>query len=158
MSGLQDLTSMCFTQMTGLKKPGLSVYEEFRFCETCLLSRHMGVRSSRLAISVFVHWDWSGKSITETDLDFTFQVWLVSTKIIKNGINLLTNRDVVWKNQATCPRPKAEDRQPGFFQTMSRLVNRFNILYDFSGHKPDLEGKIQICFRYGFDRPVLSVL
>ena len=26
------------------------------------------------------------------------------------GINLLTNRDVVWKNQATCPRPKAEDR------------------------------------------------
>ena len=45
-----------------------------------------------------------------------------------------------------------------FFQTMSRLVNRFNILYDFSGHKPDLEGKIQICFRYGFDRPVLSVL
>ena len=38
------------------------------------------------------------------------------------------------------------------------IVNRFNILYDFSGHKPDLEGKIQICFRYGFDRPVLSVL
>ena len=34
----------------------------------------------------------------------------------------------------------------------------FFILYDFSGHKPDLEGKIQICFRYGFDRPVLSVL
>ena len=33
---------------------------------------YMGVRSSRLAISVFVHWDWSGKSITETDLDFTF--------------------------------------------------------------------------------------
>ena len=28
------------------------------------------------------------------------------------------------------------------------------ILYDFSGHKPDLEGKIQICFRYGFSRPV----
>ena len=28
----------------------------------------------------------------------------------KSGINLLTNRDVVWKNQATCPRPKAEDR------------------------------------------------
>ena len=72
MSGLQDLTSMRFTQMAGLKKPGLSVYGEFRFCETCLLSRHMGVRSSRLAISVFVHWDWSGKSITETDLDFTF--------------------------------------------------------------------------------------
>ena len=23
-------------------------------------------------------------------------------------------------------------------------------LYDFSGHKPDLEGKIQICPRYGF--------
>ena len=35
---------------------------------------------------------------------------------------------------------------------------RIAILYDFSGHKPDLEGKIQICFRYGFDRPVLSVL
>ena len=29
------------------------------------------------------------------------------------------------------------------------------ILYDFSGHKPDLEGKIQICFRHGFSRPVL---
>ena len=28
----------------------------------------------------------------------------------ESGINLLTNRDVVWKNQATCPRPKAEDR------------------------------------------------
>ena len=28
----------------------------------------------------------------------------------RSGINLLTNRDVVWKNQATCPRPKAEDR------------------------------------------------
>ena len=28
----------------------------------------------------------------------------------ETGINLLTNRDVVWKNQATCPRPKAEDR------------------------------------------------
>ena len=28
------------------------------------------------------------------------------------------------------------------------------ILYDFSGHKPDLEGKIQICFSYGFSRPV----
>ena len=28
------------------------------------------------------------------------------------------------------------------------------ILYDFSGHKPDLEGKIQICFRNGFSRPV----
>ena len=28
------------------------------------------------------------------------------------------------------------------------------IFYDFSGHKPDLEGKIQICFRYGFSRPV----
>ena len=27
------------------------------------------------------------------------------------------------------------------------------ILYDFSGHKPDLEGEIQICFRYGFSRP-----
>ena len=42
MSGLLDLSSMCFTQMTGLKKPGLSVYGEFRFRETCLLSRHMG--------------------------------------------------------------------------------------------------------------------
>ena len=72
MSGLLDLSFMCFTQMTGLKKPGLSVYREFRFCETCLLSRHMGVRFSRLAVSVFVHCDWSGKSITETDLDFTF--------------------------------------------------------------------------------------
>ena len=30
----------------------------------------------------------------------------------------------------------------------------YAILYDFSGHKPDLEGKIQICFRYGFSRPV----
>ena len=30
------------------------------------------------------------------------------------------------------------------------------ILYDFSGHKPDLEGKIQIFFRYGFPRPVLG--
>ena len=49
----------------------------------------MGVRSSRLAISVFVHWDWSGKSITETELDFTFEVWLVSTKIIKNGKSLV---------------------------------------------------------------------
>ena len=72
MSGLLDLSSMCFTQMTGLKKPGLSVHGEFRFRETCLLSRHMGIRSSRLAISVFVHCGWSGKSITETDLDFTF--------------------------------------------------------------------------------------
>ena len=28
------------------------------------------------------------------------------------------------------------------------------ILYDFSGHKPDLEGEIQIWFRYGFpDQP-----
>ena len=72
MSGLLDLSSMCFTQMTGLIKPGFSVYGEFRFCETCLLSRLMGVRSSRLVSSVFVHWDWSGKSITETDLDFTF--------------------------------------------------------------------------------------
>ena len=27
------------------------------------------------------------------------------------------------------------------------------ILYDFSGHKPDLEGEVQICFRYGFSRP-----
>ena len=35
MSGLLDLTSMCFTQMTGLKKPGLSVFGEFRFRETC---------------------------------------------------------------------------------------------------------------------------
>ena len=25
-----------------------------------------------------------------------------------------------------------------------------DILHDFSGHKPDLEGKIQICFRCGF--------
>ena len=72
MPVLLDLVSMCFTQMTCLDKPGLSVYGEFRFCETCPVSRHMGVRSSRLAISVFVHWDWSGKSITETDLDFTF--------------------------------------------------------------------------------------
>ena len=31
--------------------------------------------------------------------------------------------------------------------------NSLNILYDFSGHKPDLEGEIQICFRYGFSRP-----
>ena len=30
------------------------------------------------------------------------------------------------------------------------LWTSFGILYDFSGHKPDLEGKIQICFRYGF--------
>ena len=30
----------------------------------------------------------------------------------------------------------------------------FDILYDFSGHKLDLEGKIQICLRYGFSRPV----
>jgi len=72
MVGLLDLTSIYFTQMAGPKKPGLSVYGEFRFRETCFLSRRMGVRSSRLAISVFVHWDWSGKSITETDLDFTF--------------------------------------------------------------------------------------
>ena len=36
-----------------------------------------------------VHWDWSGKSISETDLDFTFLVWLVSTKIIKNDLTLL---------------------------------------------------------------------
>ena len=36
---------------------------------------------------------------------------LVETvETVKTGINLLTNRDVVWKNQATCPRPKAEDR------------------------------------------------
>ena len=28
----------------------------------------------------------------------------------ETGINLLTNRDMVLKNQATCPRPKAEDR------------------------------------------------
>jgi hypothetical protein len=57
MLGLLDLTSIYFTQMAGLKKPGLSVYREFRFCETCFLSRRMVVRSSRLAISVFVHWD-----------------------------------------------------------------------------------------------------
>ena len=42
MSGLSDLSSMCYTQMTGLKKPGLLVYGDFRFCETCLLSRHIG--------------------------------------------------------------------------------------------------------------------
>ena len=76
MSGLLDLTSMCFTQMASLEKPGLPVYGEFRFYETCLLSRHMEVRSSRLVlqvvVSVFVHTDWSGKSISETDLDFTF--------------------------------------------------------------------------------------
>ena len=76
MSGLLDLTSMCFTQMASLEKPGLPVYGEFRFSETCLLSRHMEVRSSRLVlqvvVSVFVHSDWSGKSISETDLDFTF--------------------------------------------------------------------------------------
>ena len=65
----------------------------------------------------------------------------------RTGINQLTNLDMFGLGQVAW-----------FFQTMSRLVNRFNILYDFSGHKPDLEGKIQICFRYGFDRPVLSVL
>ena len=56
MAGLQDLTSMCFTQEAGLKKSGLSVKRKFRFSETCLLSRrrHMEVRSSRLAFSVFV--------------------------------------------------------------------------------------------------------
>ena len=47
MSGLLDLTSMYFTQMAGLKKPGLSVWRECRFSDTCLLSRHMVVRSSR---------------------------------------------------------------------------------------------------------------
>ena len=30
------------------------------------------------------------------------------------GINLLTNRDVVWKNQATCPRPKGSSENSGF--------------------------------------------
>ena len=68
MSSLLDLTSMC-TQMASLEKPGLPVYGEFRFSETCLLSRHMGVRSSRLVVSVFVHSDWSGKTISETDLE-----------------------------------------------------------------------------------------
>ena len=29
----------------------------------------MGVRSSRLVVSVFVHSDWSGKTISETDLE-----------------------------------------------------------------------------------------
>ena len=33
-----------------------------------------------------------------------------TVETVETGINLLTNRDVVWKNQATCPRPKAEDR------------------------------------------------
>ena len=46
----------------------------------------MEIRSSRLVISVLVHSGWSGKSISETDLDFTFYVWLVSTKFIKNGL------------------------------------------------------------------------
>ena len=32
------------------------------------------------------------------------------------GINLTTNRDVVLKNQAASPRPKAEDWQPGFLR------------------------------------------
>ena len=72
MSGLLDLTSMCFTQMASLERPGLPVYGEFRLSETCLLTSHMEVRSSRLVVSVFVHSDWSGKSISETDLDFTF--------------------------------------------------------------------------------------
>ena len=35
-----------------------------------------------------------------------------------------------------------------------KYLKRIVILYDLSGHKPDLEGKIQICFRYGFSRPV----
>ena len=34
-----------------------------------------------------------------------------------------------------------------FFQILS--LYSFYILYDFSGHKTDLEGKIQICFKYG---------
>ena len=38
-------------------------------------------------------------------------VKLVKTvETVETGINLSTNRDVVWKKQATCPRPKAEDR------------------------------------------------
>ena len=45
--------------------------EQTWFSETCLLSKHMEVRSNRLAIAVFVHSDWSGKSTSETDLDFT---------------------------------------------------------------------------------------
>ena len=74
----------------GLVKPRLSVYGEFRFSETCLLSRHMGVRSSRLAISVFEYWKQNtGKAKSEADLDFTFMVWLVSTKIIKNDLYLI---------------------------------------------------------------------
>ena len=41
--------------------------------------------SSRLLCSVFVHWDWSGKSISETDLNFSFLVQLVPAKSIKIG-------------------------------------------------------------------------
>ena len=52
----------------------------------------MVVKSSRLYynLSVCTLIDWSGKSITETDLDFTFLVWLVSTKFIKNVENVET--------------------------------------------------------------------
>ena len=53
---------------------------------------------------------------------------VVTVLTVLTGINLSTNRDVVWKNQA---------KNQFFFQTTSRLVDRFNILYDFSGHKPD---------------------
>ena len=41
-----------------------------------------------------------------------------SVKTFETGINLSTNLNMVWKNQATCPRPSVA----WFFQTTSRLV------------------------------------
>ena len=37
-------------------------------------------------------------------------------EMIETGINLTTNRDVVLKNHAASPRPKAEDWEPGFLR------------------------------------------
>ena len=51
-------------------------------------------------------------------------------------------------NTAQVSRKQTERDDPSQDRKAGWMDAGIHILYDFSGHKPDLEGKIQICFKY----------